>query len=276
MKIDGKEIASNILKDLKIRVEKLKEKKITPHLYIITFGKNPQTESYLRQKLSKAEIIGAKITIKRFSLNTSASSIYKFIEELNKDKKIHGIIIQRPLIKSLDEEKTSLSINLPKDVDGFHPHSKFSVPVAIAVIKLIESTIENESILEFLKSKKIVVIGKGTTAGKPVINLLEKYKIKFKKVDSKTKDKNKIFKLTDIIISAVGKNIINKENIKKGVVLIGIGMHTGSDGELKGDYNQEEIANKVSFYTPTPGGVGPVNVAMLMKNLVEATENQNL
>ncbi len=273
MKIDGKVIAEEILKNLKDRVEKLKERKVTPHLYILTFGKEPQTQSYIKQKLLRAKQIGAKITIKRFKSNISEKTVFNFIEKLNKDKKINGIIIQRPLPKNLNEEKICLAVSLSKDVDGFGPHSKFGAPVGLAVLKLIESTLDSQEITEFLKSKKIVLVGKGTTAGKPVINLFKRLNIKTKIVDSKTKGKQKILKSADIIVTSVGKKIIKKENIKKNVLLIGVGMHT-VNGKLKGDYDEEEIQAKVSFYTPTPGGVGPVNVTMLMKNLVEATEEQ--
>lgn len=270
MKIDGKLIASELIENLKTRVEKLKDK---PHLYIITFGKDAQTESYLKQKILRAGQIGAKITIKWFDNAVKPDDIYKLIEKLNNDSSMQGIIVQRPLPKQLDEERISLAVSVPKDVDGFRPHSRFSSPVALAVIKLIESTLPSEDIYQYLKSKKIVLVGKGLTAGRPIINLFEKLKIKTKIVDSKTKDKEKILKGADIVISSVGKKIISAESIKKGVVLIGVGMHT-VDGKLKGDYEESEIETKASFYTPTPGGVGPVNVTMLMKNLVEATENQ--
>lgn len=273
MKIDGKVIASELIEQLKERVDELKEKKKTPHLYIITFGKNEQTQSYLKQKLLRAEQIGAKVTIKRLGKNTSTEKVHKLIESLNKDKKVNGIIVQRPLIKNLNEEHISTAIILPKDVDGFHPHSKFATPVALAVIKLIESTIEHENIYEYLKSKKIAVLGKGVTAGGPTIRLFKKLGINVKVIDSKTKDREKIIKNSDIIVSAVGKKVINAGMLKKGSILIGIGMHM-VEGKLKGDYDEDEIKDKVSFYSPTPGGVGPVNVTMLMKNLVEATENQ--
>lgn len=273
MKINGRKIANDISENLKTRVDKLKNKKVTPTLLIITFGNNPQTESYLKQKLLRAKEIGAKVIIKRFSEKVSNKIVFELIDKLNKDKKINGIIIQRPLNKNLNEEKISLAVIKEKDVDGFNPNSLFAVPIAIAVLKLIESTLENLDIYSFLKSKKIVVIGRGITAGKPIIELLKKLNIKTKIIDSKTKDKQKIIKSADIIISSVGKKIIEKENIKKGVILIGVGMHT-ENGKLKGDYEELEIEQKASFYTPTPGGVGPVNVIMLMKNLVEASENQ--
>ena len=274
MKIDGVKIAEEILENLKDRVDELKEKKVIPHLYILTFGTNPQTQSYLKQKLFRAKQIGAKITIKKFPVSVLPKTVFNLIEKLNKDKKVNGIIVQRPLPKQINEEKASLAVNLPKDVDGFHPHSKFFPPVALAVIKLIESTLDSLDIKDYLKSKKIVLIGKGTTAGKPIINLFKRLNIKTKIVDSKTKGKGKIIKSADIIVSSIGKKIIGKDDIKKNVLLIGVGMHTEND-KLKGDFDEDEIQDKVSFYSPTPGGVGPVNVIMLMKNLVEATENQN-
>lgn len=273
MKIDGRQITDEILQNLQERVTKLKEKKVTPHIYIVTFGDNPQTESYLKQKILRTNQIGAKITIKRFSINVSTKRVHDFIEKLNKDKKVHGIIVQRPLNKNLDEEKISLSVIKEKDIDGFHPSSLFSVPVAIAVIKLIDSTLPDEDIYEYLKSKKIALIGKGITAGLPIINLFVKLGIKPLIITSKTKNIQNLLKSADIIVSSVGKKIITKDNIKKGVVLIGVGMHT-ENGKLKGDFEESEIQAKASFYAPTPGGVGPVNVAMLMKNLVEATETQ--
>lgn len=273
MKIDGKMIAEEISSELKLRVEKLKERNIVPHLYIITFGKNDQTESYLKQKLLRAEQIGAKITIKRFEENVSNDIVYDLIQDLNKDKNVHGIIIQRPLLKDLDEEKISLAVNPQKDVDGFRPDSTFGAPVALAVLKCIEKT-NHQNINEYLNGKKISIVGKGITAGKPTINLFKKMGIKITIIDSKTSNMEAILKNSDIIISAVGKDrIIKPEDIKNGAVLIGIGMHV-VDGKLKGDYEEDEIKNVASFYTPTPGGVGPLNVTMLMKNLVEATENQ--
>jgi methylenetetrahydrofolate dehydrogenase (NADP+)/methenyltetrahydrofolate cyclohydrolase len=125
---------------------------------------------------------------------------------------------------------------------------------------------------DWLKSKKITVLGTGETAGQPITNYFRKYGITPIVIDSKTQNKNSLMKDADIIISAVGKTIINSSNIKKGVILIGVGMYT-ENGKLYGDYSGEEIKNIASFYTPSPGGVGPVNVAMLLKNLIESAES---
>lgn len=273
MRIDGKAIASGLIEQLKTKVDALKERGVTPHLFIITFGDDTQTESYLKQKKLRAEQIGAKITIKKFDTKVKASLVYDLIEKLNKDSDIQGIIVQRPLPKQLDAEKISLAVSLPKDVDGFHPHSKFASPVGLAALKLIESTLEHENILEFLKSRKITIIGKGITAGGPTIKLFQNLGFRFNIVDSKTKNRKNILKRSDIVITAVGKEIVRKEELKKGVILIGIGMHT-ENGKLKGDYDEADIESVASFYSPTPGGVGPVNVTMLMKNLVDAAQQQ--
>jgi len=269
MKIDGKLIALELINQLKIRVQRLKEGGITPHLYIITFGEDTQTESYLKQKKLRADQIGAKITIKRFGNNAAPKQVYELIEKLNKEKTVNGIIIQRPLPKQLDPEKISLSVNLPKDVDGFHPKSTFSSPVALAVFELLKMA----AVVDF-GDKDVVLAGKGVTAGKPIINFFARKAVTTTIVDSKTANGDEIFKNADIIISSVGKKILSSNNIKKGVILIGVGMHV-VDGKLKGDYDENEIENIASFYSPTPGGVGPVNVTMLMKNLVEATEAQS-
>jgi len=281
MKLDGKEIAKEIIEPLKKRTEKLKDKKIVPHLLIIMAIDDPRTKSYVKQKLLRAKQIGAKVTIKKVSEKVSEDNLLNLIRKANKDKKIHGIIIQRPLPKQIHEDEIARAVAIQKDVDGFNPKSGFAAPVALAILKLIEVSLrqrindqKSDEMFEFLKSKKITVIGKGTTAGRPVINLLRKLNLNPKVIDSKTKatEKEKILKTSDIIILAVGKKVLSVNQVKKGAFLIGIGMHAENE-KLYGDYNEEEVKNKSSFYTPTPGGVGPVNVSMLMKNLVEACEN---
>lgn len=276
MKIDGKEISRQILEDLKKRVAKLKAKNKTPNLYIITLKKNPETSSYIKQKLLKAQSIGAKITIKKLSPETSTAKLKSLIGKLNNERGINGIIVQRPLPKSIDEEKIASVIAAEKDVDGFSKHSKFSTPVALAVLKTIESAAKNQDIIDFLKLKKITVIGKGVTAGGPVIRLFKKLAVKIRVIDSKTKDRKKILKASNVIISATGKaNAVSSGEIKKGVILVGVGLHLEKDGKFHGDFEEEKIAKIASYYTPTPGGIGPVNIAYLMKNLVEACEKQN-
>lgn len=275
MKIDGKIIASDILEDLKQRVEKLKEKNIFPHLYIILLSDDISSKSYVNQKILKSEKVGIKITLDRKSINISNQELIKEINRLNNDMFVHGIIVQRPMPESLNEEAIAKAIIPEKDVDGFNPDSKFGVPVALAVLKMLE-TCHPKDFNNWLIQQRICVIGKGITAGKPIINALQKLGIKPQIVDSKTENRSKILKESDIIISAVGKtDVFKSSEIKNNAILIGVGLHKGNDEKFYGDFGQE-VENTALFYSPTPGGVGPVNVSMLLKNLVKAAENQTI
>lgn len=284
MEINGKKIAENILNNLFERVKKLKEKKVVPHLAIILVGNDPASKEYVRQKTIKAEKIGAKVTLYNFSVNVSLQKLLLLINKLNHNSLVHGIIVQRPLPLHIDSNKIALAVDPKKDIDAFHPDSKFSVPIACAVLKILKEVylqvkhrvstpgVGSEEFVNWLKKQNIAVIGKGETGGKLVIEMFKKMRIEPKVIDSKTKNPEKLTKNADIIISAVGKlNIVKPEMIKKNSVLISIGLHK-ENGKLHGDYDEEKIKNVVSFYTPTPGGVGPVNVACLLENLIMSTE----
>ena len=263
MKIDGRRIANTILNDLKTKVKKLN---VIPHLAIILVGNDPASIAYIEQKDLKAKIIGAKTTIINLESRIKNSELKKLIEKLNDDNSVHGIIVQQPLPSHINIKEITETIDPKKDVDGFNPKSKFQPPIALAVLKIIKPFLS--------KSKRIVTLGKGETGGKPVAEVLKKMNIKPIIIDSKTKNPQHLTKNADIIISAVGKpNVIKPDMIKRGVILISIGLHKGTDWKLHGDYEEEQIKDLASFYTPTPGGVGPVNVAMLLKNLVASCEN---
>jgi methylenetetrahydrofolate dehydrogenase (NADP+)/methenyltetrahydrofolate cyclohydrolase len=277
MKIDGKQIAQNILNNLKKQTEKLKKKNIYPKLAIILVGDDPSSISYISQKEIKADLIGIQTVIKHFLSDTSTATLLKSIGQFNNKKDVHGIIVQQPLPKQINRESIINAIDPKKDVDGFRFDSNFQMPIVSAVLKILEivysQTHEAQiSFINWLKNKKIVIIGKGDTAGKPIIKMFNGMKILVDVVDSKTKKPENITKKADIIISAVGKaNTLRHEMIKKGAVLIGIGISRGESAKLMGDYDQNEVKNIASFYTPTPGGIGPINVAYLLKNLVDAT-----
>lgn len=291
MIIGGKSIANEILEDLKIRVEKLKEKEIIPTLAIILVGEDIQSISYVEQKELKAAKIGVNVDVFNLDTKISESELIRKVNELNENSSVHGIIIQRP-VANIPSEKLDTAVIPQKDVDGFNPKSKFNNPLGEAVISILEEVFELRSKViiidpkqspnrnlfhSWLQSNSIAVVGKGITGGLPVIKTLRKnnyYLDEENIIDSKTKNKTEILKEADIIISAVGKsNTIKPEMIKKGAVLISIGLSKGSDGKLHGDYNEKDIGDIASFYTPTPGGVGPVNVASLLSNLVESAES---
>jgi methylenetetrahydrofolate dehydrogenase (NADP+) / methenyltetrahydrofolate cyclohydrolase len=268
MKIDGKKISQNILDELKKKVEKLKEKNITPHLAIILVGDNPASTTYVNQKKIKAEQIGANTTIIRLPDNISESELIKIIKQFNQNKTIHGIIVQQPLPQNINIEAITQAIDPKKDVDGFNSKSQFKMPIALAVFEVFK----NIGISD-LKNKNVVMIGKGETGGKPITEALQELGIKPSIIDSQTENPENITKNADVIISAVGKtNIIKPEMIKENVILIGVGQHK-ENGKIIGDYDEEKIKNISAFYTPTPGGVGPIDVTMLLKNLVTAAEN---
>ncbi len=277
MKLDGKAISQDLLEKLKQRVEILKKKKIIPTMAIILMGDNEASKIYVRQKVAKAEEIGAKVKVFPVTNETTIKDLEKLVKKLDKNPKIHGVIIQRPAAPGIDADSLTELISGAKEIDGFGKHSKYPVPVAEASFLLIKNAFEQTktkgTFSAWLKTKKIAVIGKGETAGKPIIDLLKKHKLQPQIIDSKTENKEKLLKEADIIITAVGKTILSTKQFKKGAILIGVGIYTDDTGKLRGDYNNSDVENVASFYSPTPGGVGPVNVACLMENLVKAAEN---
>jgi len=278
MKIDGREVANGILDELKKRVQKLREKGIIPHLAIILVGDSPESKSYVEQKELKGNNIGAKITVHKYPKSITEKDLVKRLNDLNHLINVHGIIVQRPLPSHIRNGTVNNSIDPKKDVDAFTNNSPYNPPIAEAVLKLLEHIYSSNkevhaSFIDWLNSQNIVILGKGETGGQPIIRTFKNLGINFQVVDSKTPNSSFIIHNSDIVISAVGKpNTIKPENIKRDAVLISVGLSKGEDGKLRGDYSGKEVKEIASFYTPTPGGVGPVNVAMLLKNLVEAAE----
>ncbi|MEK7532934.1 MAG: bifunctional 5,10-methylenetetrahydrofolate dehydrogenase/5,10-methenyltetrahydrofolate cyclohydrolase [Patescibacteria group bacterium] len=300
MKIDGKALAESILSELTQKVTVLKSQGITPTLAVILIGDNPASLAYIRQKQKAAERIGAKLLLNHArpasrseageTKTMNPEELLRLIQKYNNDPNVHGLIVQRPLPDSMGDTKGIVGAVAPhKDVDGFVPNSPFDVPVARAVWEIIGSTRQNP--------KHIVVIGRGETAGKPIANYLHRlfatsttdvatksrgFATSQKErrdnqhcttslIHSHTSHPKEIMQRADIIISCVGKErVVTGDCVKPGAMLISVGIWRDSSGKLRGDYNEEEIANVASFYTPTPGGVGPVNVACLMQNLIKA------
>lgn len=285
MKIDGNAIAETILEKLKIEISWLAQKGEIPHLVIALVGDDPASIAYVRRKEIKAKSIGIQPTIVKLDSRITTQELLKTIERYNHDDLVSGIIVQRPLPLHIDNERVNLAVNPKKDIDGFHPKTKFIMPLAAAVLLILEHVyssihhykkiVDKKSFKLWLSDKKIVVIGKGQTGGGPTIELLKKMNINPAIIDSRTKNPKEIIKNADIVITAVGKKgVLRKNMFKQDVILIGVGMHRGEDGRLHGDYEENDIKNIASYYTPIPGGVGPVNVAMLLANLVSAAKTQ--
>ena len=278
MIIDGRQISSQILENLKTRVLKLNKKNVTPTLAVILIGDQKASAIYVRQKEIKAKEVGIDPKIFYFDDKVTYGEIEKLVKKLDKDPNVHGIILQRPAPAQIRVEEIEEFISPIKEVDGFGINSIYPVPVAAATLKMIEEAFRNlgidEPFANWLKSQKIVVIGKGETGGKTIIKLLQKNSVEPFVVDSKTVNKDAEIKKGDVVVSAVGKRgVVTKLNLKKGAILIGVGIYSDENGKTRGDYDAIEIENVAAFYSPTPGGVGPVNVSMLMENVVEAAEN---
>lgn len=287
MRIDGRVIAEGILTALTDKVKTLKKNGVVPKLAVIVVGDNPASISYIKQKQIAAEKIGSLVHVVHVPTSISPQELDRAIQQCNMDTSIHGLIIQRPLPLSLNTLALH-STRVFKDVDGFLPYSPYVVPVAAAVFEILKNcksqitnppagragpNVQQRSFFDWLKNKTIVVIGRGETAGKPIANAFLKQDYQITTVHSQTFNPDEIIKSGDIVITCVGiSNIVRRENIKKGSILIGVGIRRNSDGKLHGDFDEEEIKDIVSYYTPTPGGVGPVNVACLMQNLVLATQ----
>ncbi|MEK9143953.1 MAG: bifunctional 5,10-methylenetetrahydrofolate dehydrogenase/5,10-methenyltetrahydrofolate cyclohydrolase [Patescibacteria group bacterium] len=267
MKIDGRTIADAILNSLTQEVSKLKQQGITPNLAVIQVGDDPGSTAYIRQKQKTADKIGAKLILCHQPSAISDQQLQKIIENFNNDPLIHGIIVQRPLPKNLHADH----IRLSKDVDGFLPNSPYPVPVAAAVLMILEQLTGPGPVKKQGQAPSIVVIGRGETAGKPIADALIKRGSNVTIVHSQTPKPDDAIRAADIVISCVGKpNVVRRDNVKENVVLVSVGIFRDNEGKLHGDYEEDEIKDIASSYTPTPGGVGPVNVAALMTNLVAA------
>ncbi len=263
MRIDGKKIAEDIRRDLHKQIGDLIAHGITPKIAIITLGEESSWQAYVKQKIKVADELGIKAVL--FDLqDANEEKLLKLIRELENDPNYHGIIVQRPLPSYINKQKIIEAVSPEKDIDGFHPQSKFEVPVWLAVKKVLEDTESLNPNLSF------AVLGRGETAGGPITTGLKKLGISPVIIDSKTENAAELLKSADIIISAVGKSrVVTSENLKPGVILIGVGTHVEN-----GDYEETEIEQIAKAYTPTPGGIGPINLSFLFHNLITAASSK--
>ncbi len=295
MKIDGNVLAAQVLEDLKNRVKELKKRGVTPQLAIVLVGDDPASQAYVRQKDLNGTKIGAKVAIHRLPITIRQDELIDLLSQLNRDQSVHGIIVQRPLPQHINPYIINQSTEPKKDIDNFSEASPYTFPIAAAVLYILRYVFESkgegkvidseahtrgdkgknsdESFIQWLKSKNVVIIGKGETGGAPIRAALNELGVPQTIIDSKTSNPDEITKQADIVISAVGKpNVVKPEALKQGAILLGLGMYRGEDGKLHADYDEEKIKDVVAFYTPCPGGIGPTNVAMLLQNLLIAAE----
>lgn len=273
------EISGNVLSDqirplIKAEADKLLTNGIKPHLAIITLGDEESWHTYVNQKLKWAERLSIKASL--FSLkDATTEQVVNAIELLNADTATHGIIVQRPLPENIDKQVVVEAIQPQKDVDGFRPDSPFEVPIWMATRHILEYvSVEFEDTLQlFLKGKRITVIGKGETAGAPIFAGFKELNTEVQVVDRDTQDKASIIQNSDILVACAGQHVISKEDMRKDQIIIGVGIR--KEGEkLYGDFSNTDAQDAGVVYTPTPGGVGPLNLTFLLQNVLQAAQFQ--
>lgn len=279
MIIDGRLIAQNIKSDLKEEIENLKLKGINPGLAVILVGEDSASKIYVKNKKRCCDELGIFSEEFYFPEDTSEKEIINLIEKLNQDKKINGILVQLPLPSHINQKNITESILPEKDVDAFHSstignlltnHTKLLPCTPAGIIEIFHR--ENISLV----GKHCVIIGRSNIVGKPLAFMLINEDATVTICHSKTKNLSEICKNADIIVCAVGKaKFLNRNMIKKGAVIIDVGINRDENGKICGDVDFDDVKNIASAITPVPGGVGPMTIAMLMKNTITATKIQN-
>ena len=271
--IDGKLISQQIKDELREEVAQLKKQGIMPCLAVIQVGKDPASSVYVNNKKKACAYIGMESLSYEVEETITQEELLKIIDELNRNEKVHGILVQLPLPKHIDENAVIQAITPAKDVDGFHPETvgnmcigtKGFLPCTPAgVIQLLKrSNID-------IAGKECVIVGRSNIVGKPMAMLLLRENGTVTITHSRTKDLKEVTKRADILVVAIGKpKFITGEYVKEGAVVIDVGIHRNEDNKLCGDVDFDDVVDKVSAITPVPGGVGPMTIAMLMNNCVE-------
>lgn len=272
--IDGKRISLEIKDDLKEKVAALAAEGKECALAVIQVGNDPASSVYVRNKKKACEYIGIKSLSYELPEETTEEELLNLIAQLNQDSSVHGILVQLPVPKHIVEDHIIKAIDPAKDVDGFHPMNVGALTIGekgfvsctpAGIIQLLKrSNIE-------IEGKNCVVVGRSNIVGKPMALLMLRENATVTIAHSRTKDLKSICKEADILIVAIGKpQFITSEYVKEGAVVIDVGIHRNEENKLFGDVDYEDVASHTSAITPVPGGVGPMTIAMLMHNCVEA------
>ena len=275
--IDGKLISGQIKDELREKTALLKEKGIEVTLAVILVGEDPASQVYVRNKKKACEYIGFRSLSYELPTETTQDELLKLIDELNGRKDVDGILVQMPLPKHIDEKTVINAISPSKDVDGFHPMNVGALCIGekgfvsctpAGVIQLLKRGCDGKI---DIAGKECVIVGRSNIVGKPMSLLMLRENATVTIAHSRTKNLEEVCKRADILIAAVGKaGMITKDHVKRGAVVIDVGINRGEDGKLCGDVKFDEVSEIGSAITPVPGGVGPMTIAMLMNNCYEA------
>lgn len=274
--IDGKKVSAYIKENLKAEVASLKKEGTEVCLTVIQVGNDPASTIYVRNKKRGCEFVGIKSLSYELPEETTEEELLHLIGELNADEKVHGILVQLPLPKHMNEDHIIKSIYPSKDVDGFHPEN-------IGKMFIGEDTLVSctpAGVIELLDyynidvaGKRCVVVGRSNNVGKPMAMLLTAKNGTVTIAHSKTKELASVTREADILVAAAGRpRLITAEHVKEGAVVIDIGIHRDEDNKMCGDVDFEQVKDKVSAISPVPGGVGPMTIAMLLSNCVKAAK----
>ena len=275
-RIDGKEVSAAVREQISSEVKELKAKGVTPGLAVIIVGNDPASRVYVNNKKKGCEQVGMNSFEYALPEETTTQELVALIEKLNNDADVHGILCQLPVPKHIDEEKVLNAISPEKDVDAFHPVN--CGKVMTGDYKFAPCT--PAGMVEMLKyynipvaGKHCVIIGRSNIVGKPMAMLMLKNNATVTVCHSKTENLSAITKQADILVAAVGRpNFVTADMVKDGAVVLDVGINRMDDGKLCGDVDFNDVAEKTSYITPVPGGVGPMTITMLLKNTLEAAK----
>lgn len=276
--INGPELADQMQAEIQKDVEKMTQQGIQPGLVVLLVGENPASQTYVRNKERAAAKIGILSKVEKLPETISEEELLAEIDKYNQDSRFHGILVQLPLPKHIDEEKILLAIDPKKDVDGFHPMNLGRLFVGkpemipctpYGIMKMFEAYDID------LTGKRAVVIGRSNIVGKPMAQLLLMKNATVTIAHSKTEHLAEVAKEADILVVAIGRgHFVTKEFVKPGAVVIDVGMNRNQEGKLIGDVAFDEVSEIASYITPVPKGVGPMTITMLMYQTVEAAKKQ--
>ncbi|MDA7737892.1 bifunctional methylenetetrahydrofolate dehydrogenase/methenyltetrahydrofolate cyclohydrolase FolD [bacterium] len=282
--IDGKAVAAQIRQEAKVEATTLLEQGITPCLAVVLVGDNPASKAYVGSKVKACEEVGVKSIKIEMDADASEEALLAQIEGLNNDASVHGILVQLPLPKHMDEDRIIEALDPSKDVDGFHPVNVGKLSIGIDCLTPCTPTGIPELIVRSgieMSGKHAVVIGRSNIVGKPMMNILvqkgNKANCTVTCCHSGTKDLTEFTRQADILIAAIGvPEFVTADMVKPGATVIDVGINRVDDAsdkrgyKLVGDVNFDDVKAVAGAITPVPGGVGPMTVAMLMKNTVKA------
>ncbi|MCV6010304.1 bifunctional methylenetetrahydrofolate dehydrogenase/methenyltetrahydrofolate cyclohydrolase [Enterococcus faecalis] len=276
--INGRELADQMQAEIQKDVEKMTQQGIQPGLVVLLVGENPASQTYVRNKERAAAKISILSKVEKLPETISEEELLAEIDKYNQDSRFHGILVQLPLPKHIDEEKILLAIDPKKDVDGFHPMNLGRLFVGkpemipctpYGIMKMFEAYDID------LTGKRAVVIGRSNIVGKPMAQLLLMKNATVTIAHSKTEHLAEVAKEADILVVAIGRgHFVTKEFVKPGAVVIDVGMNRNQEGKLIGDVAFDEVSEIASYITPVPKGVGPMTITMLMYQTVEAAKKQ--